>query len=304
MLAPASSPPFWAESEIQTNGLFGTLTLPHGASAVPAVLLLPGSGPVNRDGNLPGAPNDSLKLLAQALATQGIASIRADKRGVGASLSNATQEHDLRFTRYVDDALAWHAVLASLDRVASVFLLGHSEGALLATLAAQRVEVAGLILVAGAGEPAHTTIARQLAAAGVPPALQEASKHISASLCRGNAVLDVPAELASLYRPSIQNYLMSWFPLHPAEEFAKTVCPALVVQGTTDIQVGVADAHRLAAARAGAHLVLVEGMNHILKPAPQDRTANLQTYAEPSLPLAQALTPAIAGFILSTASAA
>lgn len=306
MLSPEFAPT-WTESEISTDGLCGTLTLPLGASAIPAVLLLAGSGPVNRDGNLPGLPNDSLKLLAHALAAQGIASLRVDKRGVGSSQVNATREQDLRFTRYVDDALAWRAVLASLERISAVFLLGHSEGALVATMAAQGVQgaqVAGLILVAGAGEAAPKIIARQLAAAGVPPALQEASLHIAACLCQGDTTPNVPAELAQFYRPSIMNYLASWFTLDPANEFAKTCCPALIVQGSTDLQVGVADAHRLAAARPDATLCLVEGMNHILKMAPMDRAANLQTYSMPQLPLAQALVEKIVSLIRSAEQSA
>ena len=303
MLSPEFAPT-WTESEISTDGLCGTLTLPLGASAIPAVLLLAGSGPVNRDGNLPGLPNDSLKLLAHALAARGIASLRVDKRGVGSSQVNATREQDLRFTRYVDDALAWRAVLASLERISAVFLLGHSEGALVATMAAQDAQVAGLILVAGAGEAAPKIIAHQLAAAGVPPALQEASQHIAACLCEGDTAPNVPAELAQFYRPSIMNYLASWFTLDPANEFAKTYCPALIVQGSTDLQVGVADAHRLAAARPDATLCLVEGMNHILKMAPMDRAANLQTYSMPQLPLAQALVERVVNFIRSAEQSA
>lgn len=301
MITPEPAPS-WTESDICTDDLCGTLTLPYGASSIPAVLLLAGSGPVDRDGNLPGLPNDSLKLLAHALATKDIASLRVDKRGIGSSQANATREGDLRFTRYVDDALAWCAVLASLECISTVFLLGHSEGALVATMAAQRspgAQLAGLILVAGAGEAAPKIIARQLAAAGVPPALQEASQHIAACLCEGNTAPTVPTELKQFYRPSVMNYLASWFALDPATEFTKTHHPALIVQGCTDLQVGVADAHRLAAARPDASLVLVEGMNHILKEAPMDRAANLQTYSMPQLPLAQTLVGCLVNFIRS-----
>jgi pimeloyl-ACP methyl ester carboxylesterase len=221
---PPASAHLWTESETHTDDLCGSLALPHGSSAVPAVLLLAGSGPVDRDGNLPGLPNNSLKLLAQALASHGIATLRVDKRGVGASRAGTTREEDLRFTRYVDDAVAWSAHLGALPRVSRVFLLGHSEGALVATLAAQRAQPAGLILLAGAGEPAAATIERQLAAAHLPVALQQASRRIAASLCAGHAVSEIPPELQALYRPSVQNYLMSWLPLDPASELGKTRC--------------------------------------------------------------------------------
>jgi uncharacterized protein len=73
----------WTEREVSLGGLHGTLTWPDGSDSVPTVLILAGSGPVDRDGNLPSACNDSLKLLANGLADQGIASLRIDKRGVG-----------------------------------------------------------------------------------------------------------------------------------------------------------------------------------------------------------------------------
>ena len=292
----------WTEREVAAEAgsaaaLHGTLTLPDGAAPVPGVLLLAGSGPVNRNGNLPGAWNDSLKLLAHALADRGVASLRADKRGIGASRAAGLREEDLRFGTYVADAVAWLAVLRAEPHVSRVSLLGHSEGALVATLAAQRAEVAGLVLVAGAGEPAGRVIERQLAAAGVPGALQDTSRRIVAALKAGRTVADVPAELTPLFRPSVQPYLASWLPLDPAAELARVRVPVLVIQGTTDLQVGAGDARRLAAARQGTELVLIEGMNHVLKQAPPERAANLATYTDPGLPLAPGLADTIGAFL-------
>lgn len=176
-------------------------------------------------------------------------------------------------------------------------ILGHSEGALVAMLAAQRAEVAGLVLVASAGEPAGQLIERQLAAAGVPRALQETSRRIVATLERGQTVQDVPPELMALYRPSVQPYLISWLSLDPAAELARVPASALVVQGTTDLQVSTDDARRLAAARPETELVLIEGMNHVLKQAPPERAANLAAYADPGLPLAPGLATAIGTFL-------
>lgn len=293
----AASAVAWTEREVGIQGLHGTLTWPDGMRTAPAVLIVAGSGPVDRDGNLPGATNNGLKLLAHGLAEQGIASLRIDKRGIGASRSAGLREEDLRFDRYVDDAVAWLALLRADDRVSRIVLMGHSEGALVATLAAQRAEVAGLVLVAGAGFPAAQLIERQLAAAGMPEPLRQASQRVASSLVQGKPVADVPAALGAFYRPSVQGYLMSWFALDPAKELAKVVGPVLIVQGTTDLQIEVADARRLAAARDGLTLVLVEDMNHVLKEAPTDRGANLLTYAQPERPLAPALLPAVVAFV-------
>jgi pimeloyl-ACP methyl ester carboxylesterase len=107
----------------------------------------------------------------------------------------------------------------------------------------------------------------------------------------------VPPELGALYRQSVQNYIISWFARDPAAELAKVSAPVLIVQGTSDLQVLVADADRLAAARPGVRPVLIEGMNHVLKLAPAERAANLATYVAPGLPLAPPLVPAIAAFV-------
>lgn len=291
----------WVERDVTAAAtpatLHGTLTLPDAVASAPGVLILAGSGAVDRDGNLPGLPNGGLKLLAHGLAENGIASLRIDKRGIGASRGAGLREEELRFSTYVGDAVAWLDVLRAEPRVGRVALLGHSEGALVATLAAQQAEVAGLILVAGAGEPAGRVIERQLGAAGVPGPLQGSALRIIAALEAGGTVPDVPPELAPLFRPSVQPYLASWLPLDPVAELAKVHAPVLIIQGTTDLQVTVGDARRLAASRPGLAPFLIEGMNHVLKPAPLERAANLLTYADPSLPLAPQLLSIVATFL-------
>lgn len=287
----------WSERDLSSGDLHGTLTMPEGDGKVPAVLILPGSGPVDRDGNLPGAPNNSLKLLAHALADQGVASLRIDKRGIGASSAVGVREADLRIQVYVQDTVGWASVLSKQDRVDRLALLGHSEGALIATLAAQNIKPSGLILLAGASEPAAATIQRQLQAAGLSASLQDASRRIMSALEKGEPVPDVPAELAALFRPSVQNYLMSWLPLDPAKELSKVGCPVLIVQGTNDLQITVDDAHRLLAARPSSEMVIVPGMNHVLKEASTERSANLETYSNPAKPISPLLAPAIVTFL-------
>lgn len=291
----ASHPQPWLEQALALDGLHGTLTLPAGSARVPAVLLLAGSGPVDRDGNLPGMRNQSLALLAHGLAERGIASLRADKRGIGASAPVA--EEQLRFQTYVADALGWLMVLRAQPRVASTGLIGHSEGALVATLAAQHAQVGALVLLAGAGRPAAQLISQQLTASGLPPALLQAADGILRQLRQGQTATDVPPELMALFRPSVQPYMRSWLPLDPATELANLRCAVLIVQGTHDLQVDAADAERLHAARPSARLVRIDGMNHLLKAAPLERAANLRIYAEPDLPLAPGLLPLLADFL-------
>ncbi len=231
MLMAALMPLVAEGAEMQAvlpGGLHGTFTLPDGEAAVPVAFILPGSGPVDRDGNLPGAQNDSLKKLAEGLDEQGIATLRVDKRGIGASRAAGLREEDLRFDTYVSDAVAWLGWLSGQKRAGALYLIGHNEGALVATLAAKRHEVSGLVLLAGAGFRAGRVIERQLAGAGLPAHLQEASRRILSALEAGGTAADVPPELAPLYRESVQPYLISWLPLDPAEELKAVSAPVLL----------------------------------------------------------------------------
>lgn len=126
----------WSDEDVTRDGLHGSLIVPDRGARSATVLILAGSGPVDRDGNLPGLRNDSLKLLARGLAERGIASLRIDKRSIGQSRAAAMREEDLRIQTYVDDAIGWLAFLGARQDASPLFILGHSEGALIATLAA------------------------------------------------------------------------------------------------------------------------------------------------------------------------
>ncbi|MBK5417377.1 alpha/beta hydrolase, partial [Pseudomonas sp. TH31] len=126
-----------------TGELFGSLLLPKSDTPVPVVLIISGSGPTDRDGNNPdGGRNDSLKRLAWVLAKHNIASVRYDKRGVAASLAATPDERNLSVEAYVADAEAWSQKLKTDPRFGQLILLGHSEGALIATLAAPSADAA------------------------------------------------------------------------------------------------------------------------------------------------------------------
>jgi pimeloyl-ACP methyl ester carboxylesterase len=150
--------------ETSTGTLYGTVELPSGSGQLPVLLIHAGSGPTDRDGNsaaLPGK-NDSLKMLAEGLARQGIASLRYDKRAIAASAKAATKEEDLRFETYIDDAVAWSRQLRKDKRFGKLTMLGHSEGALIMSVAAQKLPADAYISIAGAGSPAGKIILEQL----------------------------------------------------------------------------------------------------------------------------------------------
>ena len=286
--------------ETATGQLHGTLLRPAGDGPFPAALIIPGSGPTDRDGNGPGMRNDSLKLLAEALAGEGIGTLRIDKRGVGASAAAAVQESALRFETYVEDAAIWAGYLAELGWAERVVIIGHSEGALVGTLAAQRSALAGLVLIAGVGVPAGQLLQRQLDKAGLPEDLLRQAHAVIVELEAGRLVAQVDPRLQALLRPSVQPYLVSWFRYDPAVELSKLDRPVLVVQGTHDLQLTIDDAERLAAGQSSAELVLIDGMNHVLKPVSADTGDNIAAYNDPFLAMASGLAARLGAFIRQT----
>jgi uncharacterized protein len=278
-----------------TGTLQGTLDLPNGTSRWPVVVIIAGSGPTDRDGNQAQMRNDSLKLLGQALAAKGIAALRYDKRGIGESASAAAREEDLRFEMYVADVVQWVAWIRQDPRFLRVGVIGHSEGSLIGMLAAKQAKIDALVSIAGVGRPAPALIREQLATK-LPPSLRASSDRILNELVAGRTVTDVPKELVALYRPTVQPYLISWFKYDPAREIVALEIPMLIVQGTTDLQISVDDAKRLAAAKNDVKLRLIDGMNHVLKHAitPEEQQA---AYIDPSLPIEARAVEEITGFL-------
>ncbi len=275
----------------------GTLLAPEDPRAV--AVILPGSGPTNRDGDSHlGIAAGTYRLLAEGLAGEGVASLRIDKRGIAGSASPAFSEADLRFSHYVDDARAWAAEAAARTGQPCAWLIGHSEGALVALAAADdHPGICGLVLLSGAGRPARVVLEEQLGPQ-LPEPLRSQAFHALAELEAGRLVENTPPMLGALLRPSVQPYLVSWLQLDPAALIAAWDGPVMIGQGTTDIQTTETDARAMAEAQPEAKLVLWEGVNHVLKVAPADRAANLATYGDPSLPLADGVVDDVAGFIL------
>jgi len=278
-----------------TGSIYGTLQVPDVHSPVPVVLIIAGSGPTDRNGNNTQMQNNSLKMLADSLMSHGIASLRYDKRGIAASKEAGPAEGDLLFDTYVDDAAAWIRKLRKDPRFSAVIVAGHSEGSLIGMIAAGSEKVKGMISIAGAGKSADQILKDQLA--GQPVAFKDASYRAIDSLKAGKLVSSVSPDLYMLFRPSIQPYMISWFRYDPQQIIAGLTMPVLIVQGVNDIQIGKEDAELLAKANPSAQLVLIQGMNHILKDSGPMRQENLATYSNPTLPLNAELVKNIIRFI-------
>jgi len=245
--------------------LAGTLLLPDSPGPWPAALLIAGSGPTDRDGNNPllGTRIDNLKRLAQSLARHGIASLRYDKRGLAASVYPGLSEDALRFEHLVDDAVALAASLLEDERFGRIALVGHSEGALIAALAAEDAQARAVVSIAGAGSRASAVMRRQMAD-HLPQDIAEPAFATLAALEAQQPVQDVPDALFLLFRPTVQPYLMSWFRHDPPQVLAELPMPVLLVHGSADTQVGVEHAQWLQAGKPDARLEIVQGMDHLL----------------------------------------
>lgn len=284
-----------------TGTIAGTIELPARAFPVPVVLIIAGSGPTDRNGNTPALPgsNNSLKYLAAGLAERGIASVRYDKRGIAASGKAAGAEEDLRFTNYIDDAKAWVTKLRSDPRFSTITIAGHSEGSLIGMVAANEAGADAYVSLEGAGRKPREIIIEQLTGQ-LPVETVNEAKSMLIQLEEGtipDSSVKVTPILFSLFRPSVRPYLVSWFKYDPAVEIAKLKVPALIVQGTTDIQTSLTDANALAAAYPAGRLLVIEGMNHVLKEAPAGRAAQGPAYSDPSIPVVPKLLDEMAAFI-------
>jgi len=281
-----------------TGVIHGTLDLPSGAGPFPVALIIAGSGPTDRDGNsaMLAGKNNSLKMLAQSLATANIASLRFDKRGIAASTAAGPKEVDLRFENYVDDAAAWVELLRHDKRFSTVTIIGHSEGALIGASATARTHPNAFISVAGVGRSAGLVLREQLNGK-LPAPLFQANEKILRELEAGRTTQDVPPALQSMYRASVQPYLISWFKYNPVEIVASIKEPILICQGTTDIQVAVEEAEALKKAAPTAKLVIVQGMNHVLKSVPADPVKQTASYSDPALPINPELMKNIIEFV-------
>lgn len=283
------------ELKTSTGTIYGTLMTPINAKGKsPVALIIAGSGPTDRDGNNSMMKNNSLKQLAESLAANGIASLRYDKRGIAESKLAGKSEADLRFEDYINDANDWIKLLKQNGTFSKIIVIGHSEGSLIGMNAAKNAE--GFVSIAGAGYSADLILKNQLGAQGKQ--IQDMCFPILDSLKEGKIVANVNPMLNSLFRASVQPYMISWFKHNPQAEIKQLKSPSLIIQGDNDLQISLDDARQLSAASPKSKLVIIEKMNHVLKIVDSgDRSANVASYSNPTLPIATTLVNEIVKYI-------
>lgn len=274
----------------------GTLTLPENVENPPLVIFIQGSGPVDRNGNVPMAKNDGMKKIAHQLAENGIASFRYDKR-IFKMDKLRIKEEDLRFEDFVTDAKSVIDYFNSNGEFEDIIVAGHSEGSLIGMLAAQENNIDGFISLASPARPIDVIIVEQLAKQSAQ--LSENARAAFDEIKANGQTSNYSPYLESIFRPGVQPYFNSWMAFNPSEEIRKLDMPVLVINGSFDLQVDVKDAEILKEANANAQLVVLENMNHIFRKIEGENLENTKSYNEPGRELHPELIPALVGFIQS-----
>ena len=284
-----------------TLGLAATLTVPRGAKdRMPVAVIIAGSGPTDRNGNsVMGIRPNSYAQLAWRLAERGIATLRYDKRGMPGT-QGTFDIRTMTLEDFAGDARAAAESLARDVRFSRVVLIGHSEGASLALIAArQGAPVAGVVHVSGLGRSLIAVMREQLSRQFDSATLvryDTAMKHY----LQGEQPADVPAQLAMLFVPVNQTFMRSLAAFDAPATIRAVRQPVLIVQGETDLQATVADAERLHAARPEARLLIIPETNHVLKHVTDTTLAGqMGTYQDPGVPIVADVVTAIAEWILA-----
>jgi len=286
-----------AQDLIISDYVEGTLLTPNTKTSTLAIII-PGSGPTDRDGNQNFMKNNSLKFLAQDLSNNGITTFRYDKRAL-TMLKKGANEKKIKQVRFDDFAIDAQKVVAyfkNRKRYDKIYIIGHSQGSLVGMLAANE-NVDGFISIAGPGKPIDQIILEQIGMMGADDLVESAKKTFEI-MKTGKVDKNFNPGLANIFNLDVQPFIMNWLSYSPTEQLAKLTIPTLIVNGTNDIQVSTTEAKLLKKAKEDSELVIIENMNHVLKTVVnKDTQENAKTYNMPQLKNSPELAEKIVAFI-------
>lgn len=284
-------------TEIEVNTIIkGTLFSSLKTEKKPnLVILIAGSGPTDRNGNQAATgDNNSLKFLAEGLTDSKTSVFSYDKRILKQLKDKNLDEKSLRFDDMITDACDVFTYFKSQNKYNKIFIVGHSEGSLIGMATTTKMKADAFISLAGPGRSIDEVLSEQIEKN--LPTLKEDSKPVIDSLKNGKTVAIKNPYLNSLFRESVQPYLISWMKYKPQDEIKKVQVPILLINGTKDLQVPESDANLLNKANPKSELFIVENMNHVLKEIINDDD-NLKSYSNPDLPVMPRLIERIKVFI-------
>lgn len=283
--------------EIEVNTLLkGTLFSPEQTNSKSnLVIIIAGSGIPDRNGNQEGMENNSLKFLAEAIAKEGNVAFSFDKRTIALIKAGKTEESSLVFDDFINDVKDIISYFKNQKKYPKIIIAGHSEGSLIGMVAAKD-NADAYISLAGPARTIDLIITEQLVKQA--PFLKKDIEESFDKLRAGTTFELKNQLLASIFRESLQPYLISWMNYNPQEEIKKLNIPILIVNGTKDIQIGENEAKLLKEANPKAQLEIIAKMNHVFKEINED-SENMKSYSNPELPIMKELAESVNSFIKS-----
>lgn len=218
--------------------LKGTLLKPKDLESYPLVIIIPGSGPTDRNGNQKHLKNNSLKQLAERLSSNNIATFRYDKRILHQIKDDNFKEEKVSFDGFIEDAKTIIKYFKKYPKYNKIYIAGHSQGSLVGMVAAQDL-ADGFISIAGAGQAIDEVIIHQIE--NTAPSLAESAKETLKQMRKGKIAKDYNPQLETLFRKSLQPFMISWMKYNPADEIKKLTIPVLIVNGDKDLQVPISE---------------------------------------------------------------
>lgn len=270
----------------------GTLLSPNDGATTLAIIIA-GSGPTDRDGNQNFLKTSNLKKLAIALADNGIAAFRYDKRIVKQIRQNNI-DPNIKFDDFVNDAIDVINYFKKQNTFKKIYIIGHSQGSLIGILAAKD-RADGFISLAGAGQSIDNVIIEQVNKTA--PMFTKDTKRVFGILKEGKTTTDYPPALASIFDVSVQKFMANWMSYDPVEEIKKLDMPILIINGTKDLQVSVAEAKLLNDAAKNSELKIIDKMNHVLFIIEGDDQENAKSYNDHAGKVSEELINDIITFI-------
>lgn len=282
------------EQEISiTEYVDGSLILPEG-KVESIVIIIPGSGPTDRNGNQNFLKSNVLKKFAEGLASESIASFRYDKRVIK-QIKQGVLQQDILFEDFIKDAIATVVYFKNSNDYKNVFVAGHSQGSLVAMIAVTESNADGFISLAGVGNSIDKVLGEQINL--MAPELSKETESILSTIKEGKTADSIPPALNSIFYKDVQPFLSSWMQYSPKEILNTLEVPALIVGGGKDLQVSLAETELLKIAKEDAQFLLIDNMNHVLTSIESGRLENSKSYNEPHRSLAEGLISGVVSFI-------
>ncbi|QVY65551.1 alpha/beta hydrolase [Polaribacter sp. Q13] len=275
-----------------TIELPGTLTFME--ENTPLIIWVHGSGPVDRNGNQPAqnVKANYIKQFRDSINKENIAFFSYDKRT--ANKNNRALLKDTKITDFTVDVEKVISHFKNDNRFSEIILVGHSQGSLIAMMAAKNVDK--YISIAGAGEQIDETIIKQISKNN--PNLGIAARKQFDTLRVKGKIKTVHPFLMSIFGERNQPFLYDWMQLNPKTEIKKLHIPILIINGDKDIQVQIEDAKALHNANPTSELVIIKNMNHVLKDI-QKEEDNIKSYYSSEFQISEQLIKTIVLFIKS-----